>query len=108
MKSLALIFAPLALSLSACADKGLAEVQKLRDENAELASRVDELEEKLETARTAANEVEGDSTDLGSAIASIDAESDGIGGYDVDTSDAELAHSSLDSDVDELQSALAE
>ena len=108
MKAFNLILAACALGLAACGESEQPEADTLQDENAELTARVEELEGKLEEARTAADEVEGDSAALGLALASIEAESDGFGGLEVDKSDAELAHSSLESSVGDLQAAVAE
>ena len=105
MKTVTVIMA--ALGLASCANNGTS-AQALKDENAELTSRVEELEHQLDEARTAADEVESDATQEGLAISSIEGESDGAGGVEVDTSGAELAHQSLESSIDELQSTVAE
>lgn len=105
-------FALVALSVLAmsCGKSGPTKAE-LEAEADELRGQVSDLQEKLETARTAAGEIDSQVDQLGLAISSVDADVDSTDPYaeaEVDTSDLELAHTSLESSVSELDAALAE
>ena len=97
----------LCILLTACTDtKAIQEAEDLRDESALLQERVVELEGKMEEAQSATEELSSDVSSMRLALDSIVVEPDGLGGYEVQISDAETAQASVESSLQDVEAAL--